>query len=302
MTFPVIRVPDEAGETMEWLGTKPKFWFDANRRLYKEGRPGTGENWAEKVACEICQLLGLPHARYDLALWHQRPGVVTDSFVPPRCRFVAGNELLSKLHPGYEAQTRYQRRQHTVLAFIALGTGSPIEPPDGYDPPAFFTAAADVMVGYLMLDCLIGNQDRHDENWGLIVCPGTPARLFLAPTFDHASSLGRNERDESRRFRLETKDSGASVERYSAKARSAFYGHPEATKTMTTLEAFAVGARQRREAARYWLDRLSAIGSGDFEAIFREIPGDWISELAILFALRMLEANKARLLATRLGN
>jgi len=302
VTYPIIEVPDEAGETIEQLGTKLKFWFDGNRRLYKEGRPGTGENWAEKVAGEICGLLGLPHAHYELAVWRGREGVVTDTFVPRRCRLVAGNELLSRLHPEYQTQQRYQRRQHNVRTFIAIGTSSRIEPPSGYHAPAAVVTASDLMVAYLMLDCLIGNQDRHDENWGLIVCSGKPARISLAPTYDHASSLGRNESDEKRSFRLTTRDQGASLESYAAKARSAFYGHADAKKTLTTLEAFTVAARLRHEAARYWLERLSEIGTDDFEAIFRQVPTQSISEPAIEFALKMLAANKERLLATPLGD
>jgi hypothetical protein len=54
-----------------------------------------------------------------------------------------------------------------------------------------------------MLDALIGNTDRHHENWGLVL-QGTSDHqdLRLAPTFDHASSLGRNETDERREARL----------------------------------------------------------------------------------------------------
>ena len=33
--YPVITVPDEAGDILEQLGTKPKFWFsDANANRY----------------------------------------------------------------------------------------------------------------------------------------------------------------------------------------------------------------------------------------------------------------------------
>jgi hypothetical protein len=53
------------------------------------------------------------------------------------------------------------------------------------------SVAADLMVGYLMLDCLIGNQDRHDENCGLILLSGKQLRVALAPTYDHAKSTGR---------------------------------------------------------------------------------------------------------------
>lgn len=301
MTYPIITVPDEAGETIEQLGTKRKFWFDDNRQLYKQGRPGTGENWAEKVACELCGLLGLPHAGYDLAVWRGQPGLVTPSFLPPRWRLVHGNELLAKLYPDYLTQQRYKRRQHTVSAFMGVGRNSRIEPPPGYDLSPPLRVAADFMVGYLMLDCLIGNQDRHDENWGLMVHPGAALRVALAPTYDHASSLGRNETDERRRSSLVTKDRGAGVAAYCARARSAFYDHSSASKPVTTLAAFASASRLRGAAAAFWLERLAGLGSAQFDAIFRQVPPDLVSESAIAFALGMLEVNRARLLSAAVG-
>lgn len=87
--FPIVTVPNDAGGSIEQLGTKYKFWFDGKRRLYREGRPGTGKNWAEKIACEICALLDLPHAHYDFARWRTREGVVTESLVPKGCRLTA---------------------------------------------------------------------------------------------------------------------------------------------------------------------------------------------------------------------
>lgn len=300
-TFPIVTVPNDAGESIEQLGTKRKFWFAGKRRLYKEGRPGTGEDWAEKVACEICALLDLPHAHYDLARWGDREGVVTDSFVPVGCRLVSGNELLSKIHADYSRGSRYQRREHRVSTCLVICGGSRVELPDGYVAPSEITTGADVMVGYLMLDCLIGNQDRHDENWGLVWCPADPPRIRLAPTYDHASSLGRNESDERRLFRLQTKDKGAGVSAYCAKARSAFYEHGNANRAVSTLAAFATAARLRKRASGYWLGRLARLDDGDFEAIVDRVPSRLMSEPAARFALKMLQVNQARLLANGEG-
>ena len=58
---------------VEHLGSKRKGWLtyklqgQAARILFKQGRVGSGENWAEKVTCELAQLLNLPHAIYELA-------------------------------------------------------------------------------------------------------------------------------------------------------------------------------------------------------------------------------------------
>ncbi|WP_133511843.1 hypothetical protein [Candidatus Thiosymbion oneisti] len=226
MIYPIIQIPDDAGEKVEQQGTKRKFWYAGDTLLFKEGRPGTGENWAEKVACEICALLEIPHAHYEFATSQGREGVVTKSFLPAGCEYVTANAILSRLKPAYKDQRLYQARQHTVRVFLALGANSPfgfpVELPVGYAAPSSIGRADDLMVGYLVLDALIGNSDRHDENWGFISCGGSPSHVMLAPTFDHASSLGWNETDENRLKRLMTQDRGGSVEAYATRALRVF--------------------------------------------------------------------------------
>ena len=69
--FKVYTVSTSKKDSLEPLGTKRKFWFtneQGKRILFKAEDRGTGEDWSEKVACELCRLLGLPHIHYDLAM------------------------------------------------------------------------------------------------------------------------------------------------------------------------------------------------------------------------------------------
>src|SRR5439155_6633596 len=118
--FQVVEVPSAAANLTEQLGTKPKFWYEGNKRLFKEARPGTGEDWSEKVSSELCRLLGVPHATYDLAVWRGKRGVVTETFVPDGARLVHGNELLAKLVPDYPGAKFFRVRQHTLRRVLAI--------------------------------------------------------------------------------------------------------------------------------------------------------------------------------------
>jgi hypothetical protein len=73
-----------------------------------------------------------------------------------------------------------------------------------------------VFASYLVLDALIGNTDRHHMNWGVLDDPGSPR--VLAPTFDHASSLGFLLSDEQRNLRLDTTDPRQTVEAYASRS------------------------------------------------------------------------------------
>lgn len=302
MTYTVIEVPPDASTQLEQLGTKGKFWYrDGMKRrvLFKEGRPGTGENWAEKVCCEIARLLGLPHAEYDLALWNGRQGVASPSIVPRQGRLILGNELLAKVfeHEAYDPVAGYRDSQHTLRRVVAVLRSPDVKTPFGWPCPPEVRSAEGTFAGYLLLDALVGNQDRHHENWALIFTQDHG--LTLAPTFDHASSLGRNESDTARVERLTTQDAGRSVAHYAARARSGLYDTKSSKHPMSTLEAFAAATRLAPGAGHHWLRCLAALEPVDFESVLNQIPGDWITPPAIHFALEMILFNRKRLLELR---
>ncbi|WP_228135977.1 hypothetical protein [Xanthomonas sp. NCPPB 1128] len=285
----ILRIPSGAADLPEQMGTKAKFWFDDSRRLFKEGRPGTGENWAEVVAAEIAALLGLPHARYSLAEYEDRRGVVTDSFVPLGARLVLGNELI--MFAGGETVDRHIRRQaHTIRRLGALLNSPMIALPLDWPAPIPSFNAADVMSGYLLLDALIGNQDRHEENWGFINSRGA---IYLAPTFDHASSLGRNETDDRREQKLKANNPDHGVYGYARRARAPIY---DGTDPLRPSEAFVALARICPNSGSHWLERLSEIDPNRFNALLDSVPSGWITEPARRFAVELLKVNRNRLL------
>ncbi len=104
------------------MGAKYKFWYWHKKQifLFKEGRPGTGENWAEKICGEICTLLSIPHVDYDLAIYGDKKGVICQSMVSEDKRLILGNELLGKLISQYDKEKRFKASQHTVRRVLVL--------------------------------------------------------------------------------------------------------------------------------------------------------------------------------------
>jgi len=314
--FVVIEVTAAAPEAPEAMGSKPKFWFqheELGRCLYKQARPGGGEDWAEKIACELCKLLGIPHAHYELASWRGLRGTVSLSFLPANAALLHGNEILVESQPDYPRSQSGSRGycrvpQHTldaVLSVIGSESRLVVEPPFDWDPPPdVVDDAGKVFLGYLMLDAWIGNQDRHHENWGLVLRPATEEErkqkvlegyAHLAPTYDHASSLGCNETDETRQNRLTTTDEGYTVRAYVEKARSKLFARTEDVQPLTTLDAFRQAASRFRAAARVWLDRLANVSESDTMELLRRIPSDRISGIGIDFTQEVLKVNRRRL-------
>lgn len=306
--FPVITVPTDAADALEPMGSKDKFWYfrDGDRWLFKRTRPGTGEDWSEKVAAELAELLSLPHARYELAEHDGLAGVVTPNFVPEGGLLFHGNEILSRLDPNYPDSGNSRRQyvrvpQHTVERLARANSLTElVRPPMNWNGLFDVQSPAEVVAGYLLLDAWIGNTDRHHENWAWVGThddQGNPF-FYLAPTFDHASSLGRNESDEKRRRRLDCTDPGFSVQAYVEKCRSALYTDDSDTLPLTTYDAFVEFAR-RFKMSNLWLLSLEGLSMTDVEDVFRRIPRSRISDTAAEFAMRILEHNRARLLKLR---
>ncbi len=155
-------------------------------------------------------------------------------------------------------------------------------------------AAYEYFIGYLVLDALVGNTDRHHENWGIVaIIENGSLVVHLTPTFDHASSLGRNETSRKRQFRLTTKDQRASVEAYAQRARSAFFGLGSRGVTLTMRELIRELVELYPGPTKLWAHRVCEMTRDGFEGIFGQIDSEWITEDATEFALRMLVCNQA---------
>jgi hypothetical protein len=236
--------------------------------LYKKARQNTGEDWSEKIAAELCKLIKLPHAEYELAIFNQEKGTISKSFLPKNGSLIPGNEILAAVCLDYP-QNITDLSQHTLYNIFHIFKNFSINLPLHWTPLAGIETGIDTFVGYLLLDAWIGNSDRHHENWAFIDCEG---KSYLAPTYDHASSLGRNESDEQKKKRLQTKDMGFSVEAYTNKCKSCLYANVGNKKPLTTFDAFCEAAKLYTQAANIWLDSLAKISTNITLELFKSIP------------------------------
>lgn len=294
--FAIVQVPAVRERGEETLGTKSKFWYggqDPERFdvLFKWSR--ANEDWSEKVAAELAGLLGLPHARYEMATLDDQPGgapqlgVISFSFLAPGEQLIHGNQVLSRHDGAYPMDAIRHAYAYTVESTLdALHDVPAPVPPGGM--------AADLFVGYLLLDAWIGNTDRHHENWGLIKAPDG---VRLAPTFDHATCLGRELTPETARLRLETRDRRQDVRAYIARARSAFFA-PDSrpgSRTIAPFDAWERAARRLPEAAERWRRALAAVEAAAVDTLLDRVPTERISDSHRALARRILRLNRERI-------
>jgi len=288
--FSILEIPTEARNDVEQLGSKPKFWFkhESQNWLFKEARENTGEDWAEKVASEIAALLGLPTHHSELAIWDGKKGCAVRSFLrQDRSVLVHGNELLGGSITGYDKEKAYGQADHTfdniVTAIETLFPGDKER-----------NVAASRMVGYLVFDALIGNTDRHHQNWGVLLERRASlgqhfaVMLQLAPTFDHASSLGRELTDDARMRYLD----GDSIERYIRRARGGIYENAQAKNGMSPIALAEMLAQRYPKFFKPWQTRVSNLQDAQLRDLLDKVPDSRISQVGRNFALSMLSTTR----------
>ena len=295
-------------------GTKDKFWLarrrDGARFLFKIGHIDSEgnavEHWAEAAAAELCEKLSIPCASYRLAIYNGQRGTISRDFrrlqfpdgEKASAGFVMANQVFKGMRIDYPAEERYGVREYTVGACVRLLKGI-ASGTTRHNRQGAATSMPGLFCGYLMLDALIANSDRHHENWGFIVARREETLwLELAPTFDHAASFCR-EPARKVRERLGTRDGNRTVEAFcrSAKARSAFFGRNGIP--LSPLEAFAEAGRlDPRNERGVWLDNLRKLNPRrDLTFAFGDGCGaDVVAPESREFALRMVEVNRKRLL------
>lgn len=276
----------------ESMGTKEKFWYrdpaddSGSAWLFKYPRPNSGEHWAEKIAAEVARLLAIPHGRVELATCQGTRGTITESFIVPRETLVHGNELLTLAISHYNTDQRRRPTQHNlgnifwVLERICAGITSDLR-----------DRMKNQFAEYLVLDATIGNTDRHHENWGALLESNERTPLGLAPTFDHASSLGRELSDERRIRHLAENTLG----RYVARGRGGIYWSENDNRPPCPLELVGLASESYSDAFRPGLEKLAILGEGNILEALNRLPENWITNSEKDFAATMMQYNVAEL-------
>lgn len=285
MPYPILDISNDTVVSDEQLGSKNKFWIarGAERWLFKEARDQTGEDWAEKIASAVAKLIRVDSAVVELAQYHGRRGCISLSFVGGDESLVHGNEILAGQIVGYERQKRLRQSDHTfdniVAAIQKLVDSAPWYPEVLRD-----------LAHYLVLDALICNTDRHHENWGFLTRveqtqPGVwMMHLRLAPSFDHASSLGRELLDPRREALLAEKR----LADYTRRGRGGIYWRKTDPHGANPLQLVEVLVRQFPDYFRPALENIAETPIFDLQEVVDPVPQARMSPTAKEFAKALL--------------
>ncbi|PRZ08257.1 hypothetical protein BCE75_103184 [Isoptericola sp. CG 20/1183] len=284
----VIR--DEPGgrdPNKRWLAPDPdaprqEHWLWKSRQITASGDVHALTDCAEVVASRLAGLLGIPAADCRYAVHDGELGLVSRNVAPEGFSLNTGAAYLPEV-VGYVRQSEgsaarapvgrmHRDEGYTLDAVERVLSG--VNPPPGL---AGFTAFG-AFAGYLVLDALVGNSDRHPGNWALL--ESETGERFLAPTYDHGTALGAGLTDENRRV----KDPAAFARRGRANPF---------TPRKQSLVDLSLTAVRRADAAE-WLRRLARLDDSGVRAIL-DAPGQRLSVVASTFMERVVLENRRRL-------
>ncbi len=285
--FTVVEVKSEWERESEDMGSKRKFWYnnpDSGNLLFKYPRGDSGEHWAEKIAAEVAEILGIEHAIVELAVFEGRKGSTTRSFtnVGIGTVLIHGNQLLESAVRNYDPNKKFGQSSHT-LENIWKALDSVLS---ALHDSAKAKSTKCRFADYLILDAIIGNTDRHHENWGLLLqLSDGKVVVDLAPTYDHASSLGRELSDTKRERLFANNQIGPYVER----APGAIYWSESDTRGMSPIELVRRSVDAYPEFFRPALQRIKELDKGSILNLPKQLPDDWISSSGRKFMTDQLD-------------
>ena len=296
--YPIVKVSGEWKVDPEPMGTKRKFWYlepgsDVSW-LFKYPREGTGEHWAEKIAAEVAEALEIRHAYVELAEIEGGQdgsppvrGSTTRSFLDDGSVLIHGNEIMARVLSDYHQDLRFGQFFHT-FENILIGLEMSIRDFSEWEK------VSQKFCQYLVLDALVGNTDRHHENWGLVEKRHEKGfDRSIAPTFDHASSLGRELSDERRKLLLQEDRVGG----YSERAPGAVYWVETNARPPSPLQLVRWAASKYPDFFTLVLSRLESLDFQELALIVERIPRDWMSEASRTFAVGLMYYNREQLIS-----
>jgi hypothetical protein len=239
-----------------------------------------GEDWAEKAVEQIAHLLNIPSARILMATRRGQAGLLSYDLASGGSELQTGAVMIGEIDDRLIPRAKERFGHNLDNIYVVLSRLAAVAMPDKF-------TAYDQFCGYLILDALVANRDRHEENWGVLRDP--EGRVTLAPSYDHGNSLGFNLADA---FRLRQLERDPDLANWASRG---FADRFEGCRRVTLVD-FARRALKRSTpgTADHWLGRLRHITAPDWETLIARTPE--MSEACRTFCLRLLTTNQRRLL------
>ncbi|MCI9264164.1 MAG: hypothetical protein HFF06_06280 [Oscillospiraceae bacterium] len=264
----------------EGSGASEKIWLQSpdgdKTGLFKfpktrnyPGKPETTstEHVSEWLASQLGKIFGVPCADVKLGSYHGRKGSLSVLITDNKEEHLELNEgvaFIKELYPQYDAKEMINKANgiYYCLDQILLATKE-------YLPTQFW-------IEVLLFDFMIGNTDRHQNNWALL--KEESGQYRQCPLYDNGSSLCSYVEEEQLE-RLFSKDAGPMKSLTDTKSRSRIRIDGTKKKEPTHKEVIRyildTYPRSAIPTARNFLERLT---QNEIDRLLNELPEEIFPE------------------------
>jgi len=138
------------------------------------------EFWSEIIASEIAKIIGIPSPKALCARDGDKYGILLKFFLKLVDNHAVqelreGGDLISAVDPSFDRKKGEKHNIHLIEQVFKH-----------YKKDIIFN----IFLKLLVFDAIIGNTDRHQENWGVIL-DHEAKTVTLAPAYDNSDCFGR---------------------------------------------------------------------------------------------------------------
>lgn len=135
----------------------------------------TTDHVSECIASDLARLIGIPCAEFEIGLFHGREGSISYNIVEhDGMTLIEGIYCISLLHDNFDVERLMDAKSGERYSLEMI------------EQVLNILHLFEEFLPVLVFDFLIGNTDRHQSNWALIM---EDKELRLSPLYDNSSSL-----------------------------------------------------------------------------------------------------------------
>ena len=259
-------------------GTRNKVWLanpeNRRRALFKEPKIDTCEHVCERLAAAIAKQLGLAVPEVHYARRGGVIGTIIYSFLNDGERLVHGGEVFAGIVDGFD---QWDNRAHTYQRLRKI----------------MILPAINLRVHEMILfDALMGNVDRHVNNWGFV----SNAFQYFAPFFDNGSTLIARCDDETCGHLLRDRRHFDGLVR-NCDSRI-YWDDGEESKKLRHFDFVERLKTYHPKDVKAVEGRFQDVGPAQLTKCLDDIPTGWLTPGQLDVAERLIQVRHARLIET----
>lgn len=279
---------DEYEGASEGSGRSEKVWITKGK-YYKKGvfkfpkvdskdNTHSTEFISESLAGYIGKAINIPVAKTDIGIRDGKIGCLSHIFLSENETLIHGVDFITRLYPSFNTDLLFDPDSKKYYSFemIYNSLGDIFKNSD-------FNIAISHILKIMIFDMLIGNTDRHQNNWGIVYNENTLEAQF-SPLYDNGSSLCAYIKD-------------VDIDKYCGKDIQKFTSLVDNKSTSRIrIDSYLRKEPKHSDVMRFVEENFKAQALHIIPTIDEKINHEWVSKTLAYYPDRLISPKKKELI------